>query len=36
MVYRLRKKLDTQSIVTLKDFGYLLKVWRRLILNNHI
>ena len=26
MVYRLRKKLDTQSIVTLKDFGYLLKV----------
>ena len=26
MVYRLRKKLDTQSIVTLKDFGYLIKI----------
>ena len=26
MVYRLRKKLDTESIVTLRDFGYLFKM----------
>lgn len=26
MVYRLRKKLDTESIVTLRDFGYIFKM----------
>ncbi len=26
MVYRLRKKLDTESIVTLRDFGYIFKI----------
>ena len=26
MVYRLRKKLDSDSIVTIKDLGYLIKI----------
>lgn len=26
MVYRLRKKIDSDSIVTIKDFGYLIKI----------
>ena len=27
MVYRLRKKLDSEIIVTIKDLGYLIKIW---------
>ena len=26
MVYRLRKKLDSEIIVTIKDLGYLIKI----------